>query len=61
MNRLNSEDFLKFFLCLDILFSTYLYESTRHKAMHKLIKKAAGNDGKYLRLPETELLRRDPF
>ena len=34
MPRLNSEDFSKFFLCLDILFSTHLFESTRQE-MHK--------------------------
>ena len=31
IDRLNSEDFLKFFLCLDILFPTYIYESTRRE------------------------------
>ena len=31
ISRLNSEDFSKFFLCLDILFLTYSYESTHLK------------------------------
>ena len=28
MNRLNSEDFSKFFVCLDIIFWAFLYERT---------------------------------
>ena len=38
ISRLNSEDFLKFFLCLDILFLTYSHESS-----HLEVKKNAEN------------------
>ena len=38
ITRLNSEDFLKFFLCLDILFFSYSHESS-----HLEVKKNAEN------------------
>ena len=37
MCRLNSEDFSKFFLCQDILFLTFSYEST-HQEVQKNAK-----------------------